>query len=412
MHTSINPFSNPYFQGGFSLNFSASVSAGASPALPVAGGQTPFYGQALRQAMLGLQSGWGAFAGAQMPAQQFGGYGLGGQGLANRFGLQSGMAGYGSHTAGPFDPYCPPGFGWGNAGLQGQVNLEFGFQQVPGESRKMWDVWFDSKDGQKTVQRSPIVLDLNQNGQADITGKNILGDGKIDGPTTMFDLDPNNVSYQYKSQQRRPGSGAPSVDGGYWVDADGNRVGKSVPKGTQKKYAGYQYLDKSGNVVGEMKDDGLYHFGEKELREQTEWLKKDGGDGFLVADFNGDGEINSAVELFGTEGTNGEKYQNGYDKLAAMFDKNRDGQVSGAEMAGLQVWVDSNADGKVQDGELQSLQQHNITSFNVGNYNGDTMEGSYTVGGGVAPYFNLSTNLFGYGYGYSQFGQMPYASGY
>ena len=413
MHTSINPYSNPYFQGGFSLNFSASVSAGAAPALPTAGGQAPFYGQILRQALLGLQGGWGAFAGAPMPTQQFGSYGFGNQGLANRFGLQQpGFGGYGSHSAGPYDPYCPPGFGWGSAGLQGQVNLEFGFQQVPGESRKMWDVWFDSKDGQKTVQRSPIVLDLNQNGKADITGKNILGDGKIDGPTTMFDLDPDNVSYQYKSQQRRPGSGAPAVDGGYWVDADGKKVGKSVPKGTQKKYSGYQYLDKNGNVVGEMKSDGLYHYGEKELREQTEWLKKDGGDGFLVADFNGDGEINSALELFGTEGVEGEKYKNGYEKLAAMFDKNRDGQVSGAELAGLQVWADSNADGKVQEGELQSLQQHNITSFNVGNYNGETMEGSYTVGGGVAPYFNLSTNLFGYGYGYSQPGQLPYASGY
>lgn len=412
---SIHSYPNSYRQGSFSLNFAASMSAGASPAPSPMGGQAPFYGQALRQIMLGLQAGWSGFAGAPMPTQQFGGYG---QGLAGRFGVQQGVGGHGFPSGGPYDPQCPPGFGWNNGQIHGQLNLEFGFQQVPGESRKMWDVWFDSKDGQKTVQRSPIVLDLNQNGKADITGKNITGDGKIDGPTTMFDLDPNNVSYQYKSQQRRPGSGAPSVDGGYWVNADGKRIKGSVPKGTQKKFAGYQYLDKSGNVVGEMKDDGLYHFGEKELKEKTEWLKKNGGDGFLVADFNGDGEINSALELFGTEGTDGEKYQNGYEKLAAMFDKNRDGQVSGAEMAGLQVWADSNADGKVQQGELQSLQEHNITSFDVSNYDGKTMEGSYTVGGGVAPYFNLSANIFsGYGYGYSQPGYSPYlptpmASGY
>ena len=408
--SSINSFSNPYLQGGFSLNFSASVGAGASAAPLSAGGQAPFYGQMLRQAMMGLQAGWSGFAGAPMPmtmpGQSFGGYGMN---MANRFGMQQGFGGYGSHAMSPFDPNCPPGFGWGQGGLQGQVNLEFGFKQVPGESRKMWDVWFDSKDGQKTVQRSPIVLDLNQNGKADITGKNILGDGKIDGPTTMFDLDPDNISYEFKSQQRRPGSGAPSVSGGYWVDADGKKIKGSVPKGTQKKYAGYQYLDKNGKLVGEMKDDGLYHFGKQEKREQTEWLKKNGGDGFLVADFNGDGEINSATELFGTEGTNGEKYRNGYEKLAAMFDKNKDGQVSGAEMAGLQVWADANADGKVQEGELQSLKEHNITSFNVGNYNGETMEGSYTVGGGVAPYFNLSANVFGgYGYGYSQPGYSPF----
>lgn len=387
--------------------------------------------QALLQTANSLQSGWGGFAGAHFGANAFnmgGTMGMGSaMGLGHRFGVQGGgygmgaqfngnygMGAYGQMQGGygstPFDPFCPPGFGWNQGQMQGHLGMEFGFQQIPGESRKMWDVWFDSKDGQKTVQRSPIVLDLNQNGKADITGKNITGDGRIDGPTTMFDLDPNNVSYQYKSQQRRPGSGAPKVSGGYWVDADGKRIKGSVPKGTQPKYNGYQYMDKDGKVVGEMKD-GLYHFGKQEAREQTEWLNKNGGDGFLVADLNGDGEINSAVELFGTEGTNGAKYQNGYEKLAALYDKNKDGQVSGAEMAGLQVWADANADGKVQDGELQSLQEHNITSFNVGNYDGKTMEGSYTVGGGLAPYFNLSAGLFGSyghygfpmgGYGYPQ----------
>ncbi len=409
------------------MNVSSAFGATATASVSRVG-QTSFSGRALSQVLQGLHAGWSGFAGGYNSGLQFGAFGL-----QSRFGLQQGFSafgsGFGGHQMSPYDPQCPPGFGWGQSALQGQLNLNFGFQQVPGESQKMWDVWFDSKDGQKTVQRSPIVLDLNQNGQADITGKNITGDGKIDGPTTMFDLDPNNVSYQYKSQQRRPGSGAPAVEGGYWVDSNGNKVDKSVPKGTQKKYEGYKYLDKNGNVVGEMKDDGLYHFGEKEVKEQTEWLKKNGGDGFLVADFNGDGEINSAVELFGTEGTNGEKYQNGYEKLAAMFDKNRDGQVSGAEMAGLQVWADANADGKVQDGELQSLQEHNITSFNVGNYNGETMEGSYTVGGGIAPYFNLSASLFGgynsgfsypgfspfqpnFGFGFPQLGGQPYMGGY
>ncbi len=147
-----------------------------------------------------------------------------------------------------------------------------------------------------------------------------------------------NIAYEFKSEQRRPGSGAPSVKGGYWVNSDGKKVKKAPPKGVQKKYAGYKYYDAKGNLVGEMKDDGLYHFGKQEKREKTEWLKKNGGDGLLVADYNGDGQINDATELFGTEGPNGKRYQNGFEKLADLHDKNGDGVVSGYELEGLQVW--------------------------------------------------------------------------
>lgn len=315
-------------------------------------------------------------------------------GLDAYYGSQA-MAGQATAMAGyPASGF--PGSPYGNevsAALAAALN--FGYREVPGEVNKMWDVWFDSRDGQKTVQRSPIVLDLNKNGKADITGKNILGDGKIDGPTTLFDLDPSKVSFEFKSQQRRPGSGAPSVSGGYWVDAAGNKTEKTPPKGTQKGFNGYQYLDKDGNLVGQMKEDGLYHYGKQEKREETEWLAKNGGDGFLVADFNNNGEIDSAIELFGTVGLDGkEKYKNGYEKLADLFDKNRDGVVTGEELKGLKIWVDSNADGKVQAGELQSLAEHNITSFDVRNYDSKTMEGSYRTGGGPPePYLDFSLAL-------------------
>ena len=370
------------------------------------------------------------FCSPQQSFNQFGGTGCGmPQGICGfppppQFGNACGgymdcCPGYGGQGFGAYPPMCGGGYGGSYGGSFGggfgAGAAVFGQLELPGQQNKMWDVWFDSKDGQKTVQRSPIVLDLNGNGQADITGKNVLGDGRIDGPTTMFDLDPNKVSYEFKSQQRRPGSGAPDVKGGYWVNDKGERVKQGPPKGTQKKFDGWKYMDPKGNVVGEMKNDGLYHYGKQEKREQTEWLKKNGGDGFLVSDYNKDGQINDATELFGTEGPNGKKYKNGYEKLAALHDTNKDGKISGKELENLKVWKDSNADGKVQDGELQSLAKHGVTSFDVSKYDAKTMEGSYGTNEQTIPFMAMAavgggySGQYGGGYG-GQFGN-PYGGG-
>ena len=422
--SSFSPVNNRFslaIAGGFYANYGSPMPTQAPAAQP--GMQVGALLMALTeiiQVSQGLQMAWGGvLAGGsqgQMGGAQFGAPYNG----AAQFGGAAQFAGAAQFGAASQYGAMLPGYGYppcyGDstqaAGGYANLNLDFGYQQLPGQSQKMWDVWFDSKEGQKTVQRSPIVLDLNKNGKADITGKNITGDGKIDGPTTLFDLDPDSVSYEFKSQQRRPGSGAPAVDGGHWVDTQGNAVKKGPPKGTQTKFNGFKYLDKNGAVVGEMKD-GLYNYGKQEKREATEWLAKDGGDGFLVADLNGDGQINSAVELFGTAGSDGAKYQNGYEKLAALYDKNHDGRVNGEELNGLQIWADANADGQVQQGELQSLQQHNISNFNVGGYNAASMESSYTIGGQMAPYFNLDANMGLFGYGQqTYFSPNPYFQGY
>ena len=341
----------------------------------------------------------GAFGGGAYAGAFGGGAYAGAFGGAGSLNGAMGIDAYGR----PFDGCMPFGQGgnnWGGNWSGGGAfagSVQFGQIHDPGQTHKMWDVWFDTKEGQKTVQQSPIILDLNGNGQADITGKNILGDGKIDGPTTMFDMNPDNISYEFKSQQRRPGSGAPAVNGGYWLDANGKKTDKSPPKGTQKDFQGWKYMDSNGKLVGEMKDDGLYHYGKQEKREQTEWLKKNGGDGFLVADYNGDGQINDATELFGTEGPNGQKFKNGFEKLAALHDTNKDGKISGKELEGLKIWKDSNADGKVQEGEFESLAKYGITSFDVSNYNAATMEGSYKSNEKTIPFMNV--NMVGAGYG-------------
>ncbi len=336
----------------------------------------------------------GAFAGA------YGGGAYAGVGAGGAFAGAYGGGAYAGASAYGGGAFGGCGNNWGgnwSGGAAVAGTVQFGQIHDPGQTNKMWDVWFDTKEGQKTVQQSPIILDLNGNGQADITGKNILGDGKIDGPTTMFDMNPDNISFEFKSQQRRPGSGAPAVNGGHWLDANGKKTDKSPPKGTQKDYNGWKYMDANGKLVGQMKDDGLYHYGKQEKKEQTEWLKKNGGDGFLVSDYNKDGQINDATELFGTEGPNGQKFKNGFEKLAALHDTNKDGKISGKELENLKIWKDANADGKVQEGEFETLAKNGITSFDVSNYNAATMEGSYKTNEKTIPFMNV--NMVGAGYG-------------
>ncbi|MBX3166376.1 MAG: hypothetical protein KF760_03145 [Candidatus Eremiobacteraeota bacterium] len=100
---------------------------------------------------------------------------------------------------------------------------------------------------------------------------------------------------------------------------------------------------------------------------KTEWLKAGTEDGLLVSDFNGDGKIDSGRELMRTTGVNGEqgKYKGGWDKLSQLFDKNKDGKVSGDELNELKVWVDKNGDGVSDEGELRSVKELGISSIDI-----------------------------------------------
>ncbi|MBN9417520.1 MAG: hypothetical protein J0I12_18875 [Candidatus Eremiobacteraeota bacterium] len=100
---------------------------------------------------------------------------------------------------------------------------------------------------------------------------------------------------------------------------------------------------------------------------KTEWLKAGTEDGLLVSDFDGDGKIDSGRELMRTTGVNGEqgKYKGGWDKLSQLFDKNKDGKVSGDELNELQVWVDKNGDGISDEGELRSVKDLGISQIDI-----------------------------------------------
>ncbi len=88
----------------------------------------------------------------------------------------------------------------------------------------------------------------------------------------------------------------------------------------------------------------------------TEWVGPQ--DGLLVVP-NKNGKVTSGLQLFGTPGG----WANGYQKLAALFDKNHTGVIKGKKLKGLYVWIDKNGNGKVDPGELYTVQQLGITEI-------------------------------------------------
>jgi hypothetical protein len=73
----------------------------------------------------------------------------------------------------------------------------------------------------------------------------------------------------------------------------------------------------------------------------------------------GDGRIDG-TRLYGDQGG---KYANGYDKLA-LRDRDGDGVVRGAELEGLETWVDD-GDAKLEEGELKSLAELGVTAISA-----------------------------------------------
>jgi hypothetical protein len=124
----------------------------------------------------------------------------------------------------------------------------------------------------------------------------------------------------------------------------------------------------------------------------TGWVG--GGDGLLVLDRNGDGQINDGGELFGSSVTlaDGSRAKDGYVAMQAL-DSNGDGVLNGEDSAfgDLKVWID-NGDGVSQSGELRSLSDLGIVSLDLKavstsvEQNGNTigLTSSYTTADGAS----------------------------
>jgi hypothetical protein len=114
---------------------------------------------------------------------------------------------------------------------------------------------------------------------------------------------------------------------------------------------------------------------------QTGWTS--GGDGLLVRDLNGDGQITSGSELFGnaTRLTDGRTAANGFEALGDL-DVNRDGRIDSADssFSRLKVWVDANRDGQSQAGELKGLVEAGVMAINLEFTQGTTLQNGNLLG--------------------------------
>ncbi|MBI4425303.1 MAG: hypothetical protein HY554_16355 [Elusimicrobia bacterium] len=140
------------------------------------------------------------------------------------------------------------------------------------------------------------------------------------------------------------GNGTPDVDRGEWLPH---------PARFNRKRA----------VLFDINADGFL--------DVTEWIGA--GDGLLVAPLGRRRSVKGG-DLFG----NPIGFLHGYHKLALSFDRDRDGAVKGAELEGLQVWRDSNGDGRTDPGELKTVQELGITSIGARQEN---MKSRFTMRG-------------------------------
>lgn len=126
-------------------------------------------------------------------------------------------------------------------------------------------------------------------------------------------------------------------------------------------------------------------------KQSLGWVSKQ--DGLLAIDLNGDGQINSGAELFGSSTvlTHGAHAKDGWAALAAL-DSNADGKldVQDAQFDQLRVWVDANGNGQTDAQELRTLADHHIASIDLAadgrsiQQNGNVVQGfsTYTTADG------------------------------
>lgn len=235
---------------------------------------------------------------------------------------------------------------------------------------------------------SDVINDQDGQGSVVIGGAIVKGGKKEEGKSYYEDKDTGTV-YQWFGDTltiaRKGVSGQVKVED--WSNGElGIRLTEEVKK--PKQVVSPIVLDMDGDGIettGLLAQTHFDHDGDG-FAELTGWAAPD--DGLLVRDLNGNGQIDSGAELFGTNtaGTNNTLAANGFVALSNL-DGNKDNLISGAELNTLGVWRDTNQNGKVDQGELLSAVEAGIKSISTNYTNSSTADangnqhrqiGSYT----------------------------------
>ena len=117
-------------------------------------------------------------------------------------------------------------------------------------------------------------------------------------------------------------------------------------------------------------------------RELTAWIEAE--DGLLVVDNNNNGIVDTASELFGTymQKADGSYATDGYDALR-QYDSNGDNVVDANDekFDTLQIWQDTNQNGKSEVGELKTLIDAGVSSLSLDVVATEQLEYENTISG-------------------------------
>ncbi|HYH06502.1 MAG TPA: hypothetical protein VEK11_05500 [Thermoanaerobaculia bacterium] len=102
-------------------------------------------------------------------------------------------------------------------------------------------------------------------------------------------------------------------------------------------------------------------------RDALAWTEPESPDGFLALDRNGNGTIDSGLELFGNYTAQPRSAQPHGFRALAVYDESGDGAISASDavFGALRIWIDANHNGRSEPQELATLQAHGIRSIDL-----------------------------------------------
>ena len=230
----------------------------------------------------------------------------------------------------------------------------------------------DVQSETETKFYDPIIIDLDGNGQLDVTGRD---DSEV------------NKNYKTKTSTTEANNRATTAEE---RKSTGKARAKDVTTTTATTWDTYK--DWNNKIDYDIDGDGK--------KERTEWLKKGTNDGILVYDNNKDGKI-TGNELTNEHTIDGKThaYKSGWEKAKALGDKDNDGILRGNELNGFSVWVDKNGDGVTDKGELKSTNELGLYEINCNSGEVGRRKEIASEKGSYANVYSGSYDSFGNNYG-------------